>query len=656
MEKLINFLLDSFGKPSSGIFRGTIWFRGDYDQCLNIRNTENEEIYSGRASEIINGKYCALYQSLDSLKKETIEIISEQNNNTLIQLIEKFIKPFRLPQLLYAMKLTGRYKKGMRFDICIPSTCTDDDVENILKQLFKDGFSFEVEYCKTKEMKSQYTTVQLICIISFSLLITWVIFATIIEIMLKLHIIPTCKIEESILKDVISCSALTSGRNFFKSNILSEKTSSLCGIKTFISNAIVFGHIVVFLLPSAAKNYLNIIEMFNYIPLEIAFHSLIMIETFFFINGFSTLYFSKKERNFKNRYVVPLIKRIVRLTICVICIVGVIFILPLFSDGPNTDFVINTVQYTERNWWKYVLHIGNLFEIKPEIIYITWFIGALIQLNILGLPFIFILNRWPKYGQFCLVILILTGFMFYIEHIIIGKSYVMNGHSFDMIKFFVDFLSIHFKTYASHLSSYAFGLLIGSALSSKKELKFGKNIVVCFWIIAITLMSFTIFGLHNCLKNYVECGNLIIVHRILSPYFWTVGIAWVCVACITGYGGALNWFLSLKFFVIFDRLNIFVYLLHPIILAYIYVQRRDGIFISEMNLWMIYTFVICFTLIASFLFSIMVASPLNLLVEKLFNFKNMKKMSSSMEDCKLEKVTIKNISLNTDVVDTSTQM
>ncbi|XP_023237674.1 nose resistant to fluoxetine protein 6-like [Centruroides sculpturatus] len=107
------------------------------------------------------------------------------------------------------------------------------------------------------------------------------------------------------------------------------------------------------------------------------------------------------------------------------------------------------------------------------------------------------------------------------------------------------------------------------------------------------------------------------MHRIFSSYAWTIGNVWLCVACISGYGGIIHQFLSLKIFVVLDRLNLWIYLLHSLCIFYIYSYTRSNIIFTELNLWIIFIFVMSLTLIASTMFYVFLETPLNFLFLKL---------------------------------------
>ncbi|XP_067128665.1 nose resistant to fluoxetine protein 6-like [Centruroides vittatus] len=117
---------------------------------------------------------------------------------------------------------------------------------------------------------------------------------------------------------------------------------------------------------------------------------------------------------------------------------------------------------------------------------------------------------------------------------------------------------------------------------------------------------------------------------------WVIGLSWTCVACITGYGGVVNRFLSMKVFTILDRLNVWVYVLHPVITLYIYAQLRKATTFNEINLWMLFTLVLFLSLIVSFFYYIFIQAPLDFVALKLLRSRSEKK--ASVENCELKTI------------------
>ncbi|XP_067128664.1 nose resistant to fluoxetine protein 6-like [Centruroides vittatus] len=170
-------------------------------------------------------------------------------------------------------------------------------------------------------------------------------------------------------------------------------------------------------------------------------------------------------------------------------------------------------------------------------------------------------------------------------------TFLFIGYSSDIEKFYTYLLNNYTRPYYSHLSSYCTGLLIGNILANKMELKFKKIYRVIFWILSFSLLMYSTFGLHKQITEVSPNKSLIFIHSALSPFIWIIGLSWTCVACITGYGGVVNRFLSMKVFTILDRLNVWVYVLHPVITLYIYAQLRKATTFTVINMLKVQSFI-----------------------------------------------------------------
>ncbi|XP_023217237.1 nose resistant to fluoxetine protein 6-like [Centruroides sculpturatus] len=166
-------------------------------------------------------------------------------------------------------------------------------------------------------------------------------------------------------------------------------------------------------------------------------------------------------------------------------------------------------------------------------------------------------------------------------------------------------------------------------------MKLKKVTEIFCWIGSIILMTVVIFGLHGCLKDTSPNEIILYLHQILSPFAWTISTAWICIACVTGHGGIVNRFFSLKVFRMLDRLIIWIYLLNVPVIIFICGQLRKPVSFTMINIWMMFSYVMAVTLIASILMYAFIETPLNYLLQKTFDFCTFKK-SNTEEEYKMD--------------------
>ncbi|XP_067133917.1 uncharacterized protein [Centruroides vittatus] len=245
--------------------------------------------------------------------------------------------------------------------------------------------------------------------------------------------------------------------------------------------------------------------------------------------------------------------------------------------------------------------------------------------------------KWPTFGTILLCTLTLTGIIYYIWQLIIAKYITIVGLSINLQNFENLFLYVYQKPYFTHLCSYCFGLLIGYALVKKKQLNFQKMIVISCWAATICFMGLVLFGLHNYRNDPSPNESIILAHQILSPIAWMLVTAWICVACLSGYGGVVNKFLSMDFFVIMDRLTIWIYLVHPAFILYLFGEFRSPHRFTQISLCMTFLLVMALSIIASVFCYVFLQIPFTYFVSKIFMSGNSKKnVSNDNENQKMQ--------------------
>lgn len=72
------------------------------------------------------------------------------------------------------------------------------------------------------------------------------------------------------------------------------------------------------------------------------------------------------------------------------------------------------------------------------------------------------------------------------------------------------------------------------------------------------------------------------LYDVFSRLLWAVALSYIIFACVHGYGGPINWFLSLEVWQPFSRLSYAVYLLHFYVMLAVTGSMRDALYFSDM--------------------------------------------------------------------------
>ncbi len=112
-------VLDATTKIPTGLLEGTIADYGEYEECLNIKVTEEEPL-------AITGKYCMTLISTPippkpeilNFHKPILDVSQTSLENTIWELVANSLNLF--------------YRsKGFRAGLCIPSTCSAQEIQSI---------------------------------------------------------------------------------------------------------------------------------------------------------------------------------------------------------------------------------------------------------------------------------------------------------------------------------------------------------------------------------------------------------------------------------------------------------------------------------------------------------------------------------------------
>lgn len=129
-------LIDSFGRLSAGTFDGTVSNFGEYHECMDIdfpgdfEGIDDDESESeSTPEEKVVGKYCLLRLDIPMppkprrlhFSKPVINVTGTPLENTILHYLSRGFDS------LYSIK-------GFRFGICLPSTCSADEITSLLNK------------------------------------------------------------------------------------------------------------------------------------------------------------------------------------------------------------------------------------------------------------------------------------------------------------------------------------------------------------------------------------------------------------------------------------------------------------------------------------------------------------------------------------------
>lgn len=89
--------------------------------------------------------------------------------------------------------------------------------------------------------------------------------------------------------------------------------------------------------------------------------------------------------------------------------------------------------------------------------------------------------------------------------------------------------------------------------------------MVVGWFSASFCLLWLIYGLHNVKLSAFSAA----AYSSLSHTAWAMSLAWIVIACSSGYGGYVNKILSAPIIYPFSRVTYCAYLVHPIAIRFV---------------------------------------------------------------------------------------
>ncbi|GLV35558.1 uncharacterized protein CBL_01292 [Carabus blaptoides fortunei] len=173
----------------------------------------------------------------------------------------------------------------------------------------------------------------------------------------------------------------------------------------------------------------------------------------------------------------------------------------------------------------------------------------------------------------------------------------------------------HFKSlYTStivRMNSWLLGGILGYILFKTRgqTIKLSKITVLFLWFMSLSMMLIIMFSQvyffrtpYNRLISSLYIG--------FSRAIWSTGLCWIIFACVHGYGGFVNKFLSMRAFIVLGRLTYTMYLTHIAILFVILGSGEVNTRFSNYNSIHQFWGDLVMTLIVSLMWSLAFESPI----------------------------------------------
>ncbi|GFY57918.1 nose resistant to fluoxetine protein 6 [Trichonephila inaurata madagascariensis] len=365
----------------------------------------------------------------------------------------------------------------------------------------------------------------------------------------------------------------------------------------------------------------NPAEAINFIDnwtFQLILNGFYSVDSFFVLSGFlvAYLFFQQAAKtDGKISWIYFYIHRFIRLTPVYMMVMGFYATLIAYlGSGPIWAFK-DTDPNCQTHWWWNLLYINNFQPAVDQCMAWSWYLANDMQFYVISPLFLVTLFRWPKIGYSMIALFLSIAF---ISNFVLTYEYNLFtglGNIIELADNIADFMprwmgffdKLYIKPY-TRMSPYLVGIIVAYYLFRRKQSNAGKlNLITLTvgWIAASSMTLACIFGLYHHKQTIIEAS----FYNALNRTCFACGLAWVMFVCIIGQGDIVNAILSWKVWIPLSRLTFCAYLVHPIV-EFVYYNSVKRLFeFSHITVIMLYIGFLMISYAAALMTSLLFESP-----------------------------------------------
>lgn len=561
--------IDASGKYPTGLFQGTLSDYGAYDECIEtvVRDDDGQEK--------IRAQYCTLHIKLS-------------NDTSLLEHLSPGLKYSHPRTPVFAHYQRDPRVQGLTFGVCIPTFCTNEDVEKIAKSVLL-GSSIEVPRCVTNEWPPINTSQA--CIIAFlAVLAALILVCSLIDIFYGKNADKEARKGIGLrLATIFSAPASTRLLLAIEKNENAEayRYRFLHGIRFFSMFMIILGH------SYSVFNFANVTRLVNALhygdDLSFTFimSGYLSVDTFLFLGGFLLTYNLQKEKAHPALAgIVAILRRYIRGTVPAFFVIMFFFLLPLLISGPSAALL---VQFFHKEmgdqWWAILLQIRNLTKgLEYGAFGHLWYLSTDFQLFTTAVIVLQLLKgrRWWTMGALAALTIACNSFCTWQMNYEVFTPFVMPMA--DTFRTLLETLNDMYTLPTTHAPAFFIGCIASLLVLKYKEVKMSRVWVATGWMVGTAMCFAAIFTMHFWLYGEQQPIWANMLFAFWNRTVWAMWLGWLTFACSTGRGGLVTRFLSWAPFVPLSRLCFGVYLVHLPFYFVINFTAREKLFFSHFTM------------------------------------------------------------------------
>ncbi|XP_076301563.1 nose resistant to fluoxetine protein 6-like isoform X1 [Lasioglossum baleicum] len=584
-------LLDVSGHPGSGFTHGNNFWPGSRMGCVYIHYKRNIPV------------------SLKHMRN--VSQYRDPNTEFPPYPVQYYIARF-------VHNSTQQYHLGMKgqdnmvMGMCLPSSCTVDELSVIIEKIFRDRtlligqlYSADFKLVEVSDLTDDHQWLlsgqKILAMLWLLLSLGVVIVATVYDVMfyqkrlmkkrdfLMLQNDNTVELmndveakrepepesvcldehkPESMAAKILMCfSAYTNAKQIFTFEIGADSLPALHGIKSISMLWIIFVHTAYYSNNYMVNVSLGVIVMDGFLT-KIISNATYSVDTFLCVSGFlmSSIYLKVMHKENRTltlgirmvQLIQQTIKRFIRLTPAYLIVILIAILNYTYYEKTSTYQIFESPSYyCSKYWWRNLLYINNFYSWDELCLSWSWYIGNDMQFFIYG-TILLMLYSWRSYiglslGAVTLIsCILLNGYLAYeLDYV----PTVDDTHR--------TLTALYMRPWL-RIGPFLVGMFTATIIDKMNyKLNLTTKGKILGWTMGVLCNCSILFG--GMERNMPMLMR--IIYTAMSRTFWGVGISWLIVVCITNNGGIVNKILSFKLWIPISRLTFGAYLLNPLIIT-----------------------------------------------------------------------------------------
>ena len=388
---------------------------------------------------------------------------------------------------------------------------------------------------------------------------------------------------------LIAFSLYTNTKKLLDTSTSKGTLTCIHGIRFFSMTWVLMGHATIQLL-TYDQNIIVALDWLRTPAFQVIDNATPSVDTFYLLSGvvlaysFCGAYEKTRKFNIFKFY----LHRYLRLTpplAIMVAVTATIFV--YFGSGPLWAKTVEPQRdVCQSDWWRNLLYIQNYSPIDEECLGQTWYLATDMQMFLFS-PVVLLPLVWrPLWGALWLGFLTVAFLSLRIA-MWSAKNLPPTLLMLNSDPALSEELTTQYAYPWMRCTVWLTGIGLGYLLHRLRgrQLTLKPWLWLSGWVAAFAIGVSVIFGMVGYQMPWQEYTKAVAVsYGGLNRTAWGVAVAWVIFACVTGYGGPIDTFLSYPGFIPLSRLTYAGYLIHINILLLIECSVKSTVYLDSYRL------------------------------------------------------------------------